>query len=176
VALHDHRARLHRRLRSGHGDLLRRELPRWRDCVLCGARHPGPHLGKGWGFRRMDGDAAGIWERVETLRLPQVFGDLVAKKIWDNILSRDEDFSNLLVGHYYVWDMASVEIHEVGDDAEFVLLTVGKLGPVFLLDVKKRTVEKVLTSEQDDDGRRLCGISAFMMPWPPVFPALNERG
>ena len=131
-------------------------------------------------FRRMDGDAAGIWEWVETVYLPKVFGDLVAMEIWDKIL-RNENFNNMADGpdHGYAWDLNyGVEIHEVGDGAEFVFLTVAKNGPVFLLDVKKRKVEKVLQpSEQDDDGgRELCGISAFMMPWPPVFPALNQRG
>ena len=129
-------------------------------------------------FRRMDGGAAGIWERVETVYLPMLFGDLVAMKIWDYLVSRNAKLVD--VDHFYVWDLEyGVDVHDVvGDDAEFVFLTVAKHGPVFLLDVKKRKVEKVLQpSEQDDDGgRELCGISAFMMPWPPVFPALNQRG
>jgi len=125
-------------------------------------------------FRRMDGGAAGIWERVETVYLPMLFGDLVAMKIWDYLVSRNAKLVD--VDHFYVWDLEyGVEVHDVvGDDAEFVFLTVAKHVPVFLLDVKKRKVEKVL--QTCGDGRQLCGISAIMMPWPPVFPALSQRG
>ncbi|RLM78433.1 hypothetical protein C2845_PM12G10110 [Panicum miliaceum] len=123
-------------------------------------------------FRRMDGDAAGIWERGETVDLPVVFGDHVAMEFWDSVRSLNDDVNRFLAD--YTWACYSVEIHAVGDNAEFAFLTVGKLGGVFLLDVK-RTVEKVLEASLQDDGQQ-CGIFAFMMPWPPVFPALNQRG
>jgi hypothetical protein len=124
-------------------------------------------------FRRMDGDAAGIWERGVTVDLPVVFGDHAAMEFWDSVRSLNDYVNRFLAD--YTWGCYSVEIHAIGDNAEFAFLTVGKLGGVFLLDVKKRTVEKVLEASLQDDGQQ-CGIFAFMMPWPPVFPELNQRG
>ncbi|KAF8656169.1 hypothetical protein HU200_060781 [Digitaria exilis] len=182
------RHRLHHLLRSGHGNLLRRELPDAATGVSSGAGvrvvdHGLARAGdsginfvhvKGeelhvW-FRRMDdGGNLGIWERVKTVHLPVAFGDLDAMPLfWDNVRWLSDCMNE--------FDRAfhSAEILAVGDNAEFVFLTLRRGGGIFLLDVNKVTVEKVL--QMPPQPVQLYGICPFMMPWPPVFPALKQRG
>uniref|UniRef100_A0A453MS39 F-box protein AT5G49610-like beta-propeller domain-containing protein n=2 Tax=Aegilops tauschii subsp. strangulata TaxID=200361 RepID=A0A453MS39_AEGTS len=57
------------------------------------------------------------------------------------------------------------------DNVEFVLLEMGR--SILYLDVKYRTLRRVYELANEDRSS-LGYIQPFMMPWPPVFPALKN--
>ncbi|XP_048537792.1 uncharacterized protein LOC125516366 [Triticum urartu] len=63
------------------------------------------------------------------------------------------------------------QISMVGDNVEFVLLEMGR--SILYLDVKCRTLRRVYELANEDRSS-LGYIHPFMMPWPPVFPALKN--
>ncbi|XP_073357690.1 uncharacterized protein [Aegilops tauschii subsp. strangulata] len=63
------------------------------------------------------------------------------------------------------------QISMVGDNVEFVLLEMGR--SILYLDVKYRTLRRVYELANEDRSS-LGYIQPFMMPWPPVFPALKN--
>ncbi|GJM90889.1 hypothetical protein PR202_ga07212 [Eleusine coracana subsp. coracana] len=93
------------------------------------------------------------WEHMDTIFLPTVFADLLGGVPLD--------------------DSMSAEIFAMGDIAEYIFLTVQGSTKLFLLHVKSREVENVLQTTPKEDGH-LYRVFPFVMPWPPVFPALEE--
>ena len=61
-------------------------------------------------------------------------------------------------------------IRRVGNDAEFVLLQMGRCA--LHLDTRRRTLRKVY--EQTEEHQCFGDIHPFMMIWHPTFPALRR--
>ncbi|CAM0948197.1 unnamed protein product [Alopecurus aequalis] len=95
-----------------------------------------------------------IWLLVDTIR----FREMVA---------------NLRMSDYIVADehTPDVEIIQVGDNAEFAFLKMGRC--TLYLDIKRRTLRKVHERTQHDLSS-LDDIYPFMMTWPPTFPTLKD--
>uniref|UniRef100_A0A8I6Y958 F-box protein AT5G49610-like beta-propeller domain-containing protein n=1 Tax=Hordeum vulgare subsp. vulgare TaxID=112509 RepID=A0A8I6Y958_HORVV len=84
----------------------------------------------------------------------------------DSICLRD-----MLAGLSMLDDNASLQIKQVGDNAEYVLLEMMSQYALYL-DIKCRTLRKVYDVTKED--RYLGDIHPFMMIWPPTFPALKD--
>ncbi|KAM3297109.1 hypothetical protein ACQJBY_039139 [Aegilops geniculata] len=84
----------------------------------------------------------------------------------DRICLRD-----MLAGLSILDGNASLQIKQVGDNAEFVLLEMMSQYALFL-DIKCRTLRKVYEVTKED--QYLGDIHPFMMIWPPTFPALKD--
>ncbi|CAM0903567.1 unnamed protein product [Alopecurus aequalis] len=65
---------------------------------------------------------------------------------------------------------ADVQMSQVGDDAAFVFLKMGRC--TLYLDIKCRTLRKVHEITEQDP--LLDEILPFMMIWPPTFPTLKD--
>uniref|UniRef100_A0A0A8Y532 F-box protein AT5G49610-like beta-propeller domain-containing protein n=1 Tax=Arundo donax TaxID=35708 RepID=A0A0A8Y532_ARUDO len=91
--------------------------------------------------------------------------------LFDTICLRDM-FANLTESHCTIEDghTTVVTINEVGDNAEFMFLTLGEY--LVYMDVKSRAVHKVYEVKEMASCRaRVC---PFMMIWPPIFSVLKN--
>jgi hypothetical protein len=81
--------------------------------------------------------------------------------------------SNLMMSDCTVKDADTslLRINHVGDNAEFVLLQMGRF--VLCLDVRCKMLRTLYEMSEDEQDRRRISIHPFMMIWPPTFPALK---
>ncbi|CAN6251254.1 unnamed protein product [Urochloa humidicola] len=105
-----------------------------------------------WLHRGCDG-SSGDWLLVNTVCLRDFCTDL---KISNSTIENDDEDDAF--------------IHTVGDNADFVFLQV--YGCVLFVDVRSSAVQKVYGMTE----RNTCvsSINPFFMPWPPIFPILEE--
>ncbi|CAL4969911.1 unnamed protein product [Urochloa decumbens] len=108
-----------------------------------------------WLHRGCDG-SMGDWLLVNTICLHDFCADLkISNSTTENDDEDDED---------------DAFIHAVGHNAEFVFLQV--YGCVLYLDVRSSAVQKVYGPTQSNT--RVSSTHPFVMPWPPIFPVLQE--
>ena len=93
----------------------------------------------------------GSWSLVDTICLREMCPDLRVL----GCTAEDED--------------SGLVIRRVGNDAEFVLLQMGRCA--LHLDTRRRTLRKVY--EQTEEDQCFGDIHPFMMIWHPTFPALR---
>uniref|UniRef100_A0A0E0KP06 F-box protein AT5G49610-like beta-propeller domain-containing protein n=1 Tax=Oryza punctata TaxID=4537 RepID=A0A0E0KP06_ORYPU len=76
------------------------------------------------------------------------------------------------------WWTGRVTVIAVGDNAEFALLDLEKVGIVIYIHMQWRTVKKVYERKVADagggDGRPPVRVFPLTTVWPPTFPALNK--
>jgi hypothetical protein len=68
-------------------------------------------------------------------------------------------------------DTSRFQINHVGDNAEFVLLQMGRF--MLYLDMKCKILRTLYEMSEDEQDRGSISIHPFMMIWPPTFPALK---
>jgi hypothetical protein len=81
--------------------------------------------------------------------------------------------SNLMMSDCTVKDADTslLQINHVGDNAEFVLLQMGRF--VLYLDVRCKMLRTLYEMSEDEQDRCRISIHPFMTIWPPTFPALK---
>jgi len=82
--------------------------------------------------------------------------------------------ANLMMSDCTVKDahISYLQINCVGDNAEFVLLQMGRF--VRYLDMRCKTLRTLYEMSEDEQDRGSISIHPFMMIWPPTFPALKS--
>uniref|UniRef100_A0ACD5ZA34 Uncharacterized protein n=1 Tax=Avena sativa TaxID=4498 RepID=A0ACD5ZA34_AVESA len=82
--------------------------------------------------------------------------------------------ANLMMSDSTVKDTLTsyLRMNHVGDNAEFVLLQMGRF--VRYLDMRCKTLSTLYEMSEDEQDRGSISIHPFMMIWPPTFPALKS--
>ncbi|CAN6272354.1 unnamed protein product [Urochloa humidicola] len=108
-----------------------------------------------WLHRGCDG-SSGDWSLLNTVCLRDFCADLKISNSTTENDDEDEEDDGF--------------IHTVGDNAEFVFLQV--YGCVLFVDIRSSAVQKVCGMTERNT--RVSSTLPFFMPWPPIFPILED--